>query len=38
MTPLKDTSMPAYNSPGYQAALAHRQSGADYRALIVQDL
>jgi uncharacterized protein (DUF1330 family) len=27
-----------YNSPGYQAALPHRQSGADYRALIVQGL
>jgi uncharacterized protein (DUF1330 family) len=27
-----------YNSPGYQAALAHRKKGADYRAFIVQGL
>lgn len=27
-----------YNSPSYQAALAHRQKGADYRAFIVQGL
>lgn len=25
-----------YNSPGYQAALTHRQKAADYRALIVE--
>jgi uncharacterized protein (DUF1330 family) len=27
-----------YNSPGYQAALPHRKSGAEYRAMIVQGL
>jgi uncharacterized protein (DUF1330 family) len=27
-----------YDSPSYQAALAHRQKGADYRAFIVQGL
>ena len=27
-----------YNSPGYQAAIPHRQKGADYRAFIVQGL
>lgn len=27
-----------YNSPSYQAALPHRQKGADYRAFIVQGL
>jgi uncharacterized protein (DUF1330 family) len=27
-----------YNSPSYQAALVHRQKGADYRAIIVQGL
>jgi uncharacterized protein (DUF1330 family) len=27
-----------YNSPAYQAALAHRRKGADYRAFIVQGL
>jgi uncharacterized protein (DUF1330 family) len=27
-----------YNSPGYQAAVPHRQKGANYRAFIVQGL
>lgn len=27
-----------YHSPAYQAALPHRQKGADYRAFIVQGL
>lgn len=27
-----------YNSPGYQAALPHRQKGADYRVIIVEGL
>ena len=27
-----------YNSPAYQAAVPHRQKGADYRAFIVQGL
>jgi len=27
-----------YDSPSYQAALPHRQKGADYRAFIVQGL
>jgi len=27
-----------YNSPDYQAALPHRQKGADYRVMIVQGL
>ena len=27
-----------YNSPGYQAAAAHRMKGANYRAMIVQGL
>jgi uncharacterized protein (DUF1330 family) len=27
-----------YNSPAYQAALPHRQKGADYRVMIVQGL
>lgn len=27
-----------YNSPAYQAALPHRQKGAEYRAFIVQGL
>jgi len=27
-----------YHSPGYQAALPHRQKGADYRAMIIQGL
>jgi uncharacterized protein (DUF1330 family) len=27
-----------YNSPAYQAALPHRQKGAEYRAFIVQGI
>lgn len=27
-----------YNSPGYQAAIPHRQKAADYRAFIVEGL
>lgn len=27
-----------YSSPGYQAALPHRQKGADYRVIIVEGL
>ena len=27
-----------YNSPGYQAAAAHRMKGANYRAMIVEGL
>ncbi|NGY04001.1 DUF1330 domain-containing protein [Solimonas terrae] len=27
-----------YDSPAYQAALPHRQKGADYRAMIIQGL
>jgi uncharacterized protein (DUF1330 family) len=27
-----------YESPGYQAAMAHRKNGADYRAMIIQGL
>jgi uncharacterized protein (DUF1330 family) len=27
-----------YNSPAYQAAVPHRQKGADYRVVIVQGL
>jgi uncharacterized protein (DUF1330 family) len=27
-----------YDSPAYQAAAAHRQKGADYRAFVVQGL
>jgi uncharacterized protein (DUF1330 family) len=27
-----------YHSPAYQAAVPHRQKGADYRAFIVQGL
>jgi uncharacterized protein (DUF1330 family) len=27
-----------YNSPGYQAAIPHRQRAADYRAFIVEGL
>jgi uncharacterized protein (DUF1330 family) len=27
-----------YNSPAYQAAIPHRQKGADYRAILVQGL
>jgi uncharacterized protein (DUF1330 family) len=27
-----------YNSPAYQAAIPHRQKGADYRAILVQGI
>jgi uncharacterized protein (DUF1330 family) len=36
--PTIDDAKAWYNSPAYQAALPHRQQGADYRAFIVQGL
>lgn len=36
--PTVDDAKAWYNSPAYQAAIAHRKKGADYRAFIVQGL